>query len=269
LQSWLKKMPSDHTQSLPRRVNILGVPVSAIDLSSAVDFIGQCLVKGRGAYVCIRDAHGVVLSRRDLRLRQIHVEADLVTPDGVPIVWMLKWLTRERVGRVYGPDLMHAVFGAAGPLHLATHFFFGGASGVAEKLKRRSIERFPHLKIAGTLTPGFGSWGHEEALVYLDKIRTSGAQIVWVGLGTPKQEYWMAQAASALPGVILIGVGAAFDFHAGIVRQAPLWMQRSGTEWIFRLMCEPRRLWRRYLKTIPIFTTFALLQLIRSPFRGH
>jgi N-acetylglucosaminyldiphosphoundecaprenol N-acetyl-beta-D-mannosaminyltransferase len=184
----------------------------------------------------------------------------MVTPDGMAIVWLLRLMGHRNVQRVYGPDLMLA----ACERSLETgwkHFFYGGGPDVAQDLRRRLEERFPSLAIAGTYTPPFRPLTPDEDRAVIEQIRASGADIVWVGISTPKQERWMAEHVGKVGAPVLIGVGAAFDFLSGHKPQAPRWMQRSGLEWLFRLCTEPRRLWRRYAE-YPLFAALVAAQLL-------
>jgi N-acetylglucosaminyldiphosphoundecaprenol N-acetyl-beta-D-mannosaminyltransferase len=201
-------------------------------------------------------------SVRDATLRRIHAEAAMVTPDGMPLVWLAR-RAGYRADRVYGPDLMLAVCEAS--QHTGwRHFFYGGNEGVADLLVARLQARFPGLQVAGTYCPPFRPLSDDESDAVVEQISAASADIVWVGLSTPKQERWMAQHVSRLHGCVLIGVGAAFDFHAGLKKQAPRWIQRSGLEWLFRLATEPRRLWRRYLRNNPEFIWRVAGQVLRG-----
>lgn len=243
------------------RENILGIRVSALSLAGAVDiFAAWVEAAARPArYVCIRDAHGVVRGLGDPELRAIHNRADMVTSDGMPLVWILRRRGHAGATRVYGPDLMHAVM-ADPRLRARRHFFYGGLPGIPERLVEQLSRRFPGLAVAGTLSPPFGDPSPEEDAALVAQVNAARPDIVWVGLSTPKQERWMASHRERVDAAVLVGVGAAFDFHAGVKPQAPLWMQRNGLEWIFRLATEPRRLAGRYLKTVPTFALLALLQ---------
>lgn len=244
---------------LPERVNVLGIGVSAITIADALTLIDRWIATRVNRYVCVTGVHGVMESQRDPALRDIHNRAGLVAPDGMPLVW-LSWLAGHGyVERVYGPDLMLACCDASVSRGYR-HYFYGGAPGVPERLAARLRERFAGLKIAGTWSPPFGELSAAEEQAMIDRITLANPDIVWVGLSTPKQERWMARYAGRLHVPVLIGVGAAFDFHAGLKRQAPRWMQRSGLEWLFRLATEPRRLWRRYLINNPSFLWCLLLQ---------
>lgn len=234
------------------RVDVLGVQVSAITMQEAVDDIAGWIASGERRYVTVTGVHGVMESQRDPLLAAIHNRSGLTTPDGMPLVWACRRAGLRHVERVYGPDLMLAVL-ARGEREGWRSFFYGGAEGVAELLVERLRRRFPRLVVAGTHTPPFRALTEAEDDVVVEQVNASGADIVWVGLSTPKQERWMADHVGRLDAAALIGVGAAFDFHAGTLRQAPPWIQRSGLEWAYRLAREPRRLWRRYLRNNPAF----------------
>lgn len=232
--------------------SILGVEVSATNPSDAVATIDGWVTEGRSAYVCVTGVHGVMEAQRDPELKSIHNQAGLVVPDGMPMVWASHYAGHDTVARVYGPDLM---------VDLCSHgakrnwrmYYAGGAEGVAAELANVMENRFPGLATAGTFCPPFRPLTVEERRALVDDITRTKPDIVWVGLSTPKQERLMADLVRDLNGPTLIGVGAAFDFHTGRVRQAPVWMQRRGLEWAFRLKAEPRRLARRYLSIIPRF----------------
>jgi N-acetylglucosaminyldiphosphoundecaprenol N-acetyl-beta-D-mannosaminyltransferase len=244
-----------------RRANILGVGVNPVDIPSALSRISAWIAAGEAQYVCVTGVHGVIESRLDENVRRIHNDAGMVVPDGMPLVWLSRWQGYPQVDRVYGPDLMLA----ACEMSLDRgwrHFLYGGGPGVVERLAARLQSRFPGLQIVGTDKPPFRPLEAAEKREIIEAVRRSGAQIVWVGISTPKQELLMAELVEDLGGPVLIGVGAAFDFHAGLKRQAPRWMQRAGLEWLFRLCTEPRRLWRRYLRNNSYFLWLLLLQAL-------
>jgi N-acetylglucosaminyldiphosphoundecaprenol N-acetyl-beta-D-mannosaminyltransferase len=244
----------------PKRTNILGVGVSAIDMPLALAQLAQWIQEDSRHYVCVTGVHTVTESQRDKRLRQVINAAGMVTPDGMPLVWVSHWLGQKQVRRVYGPDLLLAACQQS--LQYGwSHYFYGGGEGTAEKLVTRLCSQFPGLKIAGFACPPFRAMTAEEDQAAVNRINASEADILWVGLGAPKQEYWMADHLGRINVPAMIGVGAAFDFHAGIKKQAPLWMQRSGLEWLFRLASEPRRLWKRYLINNPLFIWLIFLQM--------
>jgi N-acetylglucosaminyldiphosphoundecaprenol N-acetyl-beta-D-mannosaminyltransferase len=229
-------------------------------MAQAVGIIEGWVASANQQYVCVTGVHGIMESQDHPELRDIHNHAGLVTPDGMPLVWVSRVKGYSHVERVYGPDLMLACC-AAFVRKGYRHFFYGGAPGVPERLAARLRERFPELAVAGTWSPPFREPTPAEDQATIDRINAAKPAIVWVGLSTPKQERWMAGHVGRLSAPVLIGVGAAFDFHAGLKRQAPRIMQRAGLEWLFRMASEPRRLWRRYLRNNPRFVWSILLQL--------
>jgi N-acetylglucosaminyldiphosphoundecaprenol N-acetyl-beta-D-mannosaminyltransferase len=243
------------------RVNILGVGVSAISMPMALRTIEGWIARRDPHYICVTTVHGVMESQQDEDLRRIHNVAGLVTPDGMPLVWLSRLMGFRHVERVYGPDLMLSVCERSTELGYR-HFFYGGGPNVAEELAARLQSRFPGLKLAGTYAPPFRPLTPEEDQAVVERINAAQPDIVWVGISTPKQERWMAEHVGRLSAPVLAGVGAAFDFHAGVKRQAPRWVQKSGLEWCFRLLMEPRRLWRRYLINNPRFLWLILLQAL-------
>src|SRR3954453_12916534 len=215
-------------------INLLGVRVSAVNIPTAVTRIESAIATGQKGYICIRDVHGVVKCQKDPALKEIHSRAFLVTPDGMPLVWALKLSGHQEADRVYGPDLMLALFDQ-GQRHNVRHFLYGTTPKILERLKSGLIAKFPDANVVGVYSPPFRDLTQEEEDNVESLINASTAAIVWVGLSTPKQEFWMARMRHRLTPSMLIGVGAAFDFHAGIKRQAPKFIQRSGFEWAFRL----------------------------------
>jgi N-acetylglucosaminyldiphosphoundecaprenol N-acetyl-beta-D-mannosaminyltransferase len=241
--------------------NILGVGVSAINMEMALGTIEDWIESHEAHYVCVTGVHGVMESQRDAELRRIHNTAGMVTPDGMPLVWLSRLMGFSDVERVYGPDLMLAMCERSIERGYC-HFFYGGGHGVAEQLVARLQARFPGLQVAGICSPPFRPLTPAEDRSVVERINAVQPDIVWVGLSTPKQEHWMAAHVRRLSPTVLIGVGAAFDFHAGLKRQAPRWMQKNGLEWLFRLATEPRRLWRRYLINNSWFLWLMLLRVL-------
>jgi len=234
------------------RVDVLGVGISAIDPGDALGEITRWVRDGIQHYACVTGVHGVMESQRDPDLLRIHNESGLTTPDGMPMVWAARLAGALNVQRVYGPDLMLAVCERAAQRGWGC-YLYGSTVEVLDRLGTNLTDRFPGLRIVGAHSPPFRPSTTEEDDAVVREINESGAQIVWVGLSTPKQERWMAAQVGRLHAPAIVGVGAAFDIHAGNLRQAPKWMQRSGLEWFFRLALEPRRLWRRYAINIPRF----------------
>ncbi len=242
------------------RANVLGVGVSALNLDLAVSTISRALEQKRKGYICVTGVHGVSEAQAEPAFRDILNASFLNTPDGMPMVWMGRWQGFRDMGRVYGPDLMLRLCELSAGRGF-THFFYGGAPGVAEELKGRLEARFPGVRVVGTCSPPFRPLTVEEEAQLAERVSRLKPDLFWVGLSTPKQERFMAAHWQTLEATLFVGVGAAFDFHTGRVRQAPRWMQRSGLEWLFRLGCEPRRLWKRYLKNNPLFLFRAFCQL--------
>ncbi|NLF01847.1 MAG: WecB/TagA/CpsF family glycosyltransferase [Anaerolineales bacterium] len=195
----------------------------------------------------------------DARARRAVNGAGLVTPDGMPVVWLLKLAGFDRATRVYGPDVMDACC-KRGEMLGWRHYFYGGAEGVPERVAAIMGDRYPHLEVVGTYSPPFRALTASEDADVVVQINAARPHVVWVGLGSPKQDLWMAQHRDLLGAEVLVGVGAAFDFAAGTVKQAPRWLSRVGLEWAFRLVQEPRRLWRRYLIGNPRFVWNLALQ---------
>jgi N-acetylglucosaminyldiphosphoundecaprenol N-acetyl-beta-D-mannosaminyltransferase len=241
---------------------VLGVQVNAVTMAEAVERIQAWIEAGDRQYVCVCSVHGVMECRRSPELLRIFNAAGMVTPDGMPLVWLARLGGHRRTERVYGPDLLLAALGSLLPQG-RRHLFYGGSGGAADRLARLMTERFPGLLVAGAIEPPFAPLDElcsEETAV---AINAATPDVVWVGLSTPKQERWMARMRAGLAAPVLIGVGAAFDFHTGRVRQAPRFVRRAGLEWLFRLLVEPRRLWRRYAVVVPWFIFDAFLQKLR------
>jgi N-acetylglucosaminyldiphosphoundecaprenol N-acetyl-beta-D-mannosaminyltransferase len=243
----------------PTRFPVLDVGIHALDLPGAVFRLLAAATEGQRRVVCCCDAHSVLHARRDPTHRHILNHAWLATPDGIPLVWLGRRAGHPGIGRVYGPDLLQAVVAASGPTG-PRHFFYGGAPGVAAALATRMAANQPSLLVAGTQCPPHAP----AAELPLPDLAQHPTDILWVGLSTPKQEAFMARVAAAgLPFGVAVGVGAAFDFLTGRVRQAPPAVRRAGLEWLWRLAHEPRRLGRRYLVTVPTFAALVLTQAYR------
>ena len=242
------------------RFNVLGVGVSAIDMPATLRMIGAWIASGDRQYVCITGVNGIMVAQKDQGLRETYNAAGMVTPDGMPLVWIGRLIGRA-IDRVYGPDVLLAACEQSIAMGWR-HYFYGGSAGVPELLARKLQERYPGLHVVGTYSPPFRALTPDEEAEVLGRINDAGADIVWVGIGTPKQERWMGAMRSRLHAPVLVGIGAGFDFHAGLKRQAPRWMQRAGLEWFFRLLQEPTRLWHRYLVYNPLFLWGILLQAL-------
>lgn len=239
------------------KVSLLGISVNAIDLPGTLEQIAAGLAARRGGLVLLAPAHNLMAARREPALRDVFNAAALVVPDGMGTVWFLRGLGAH-AGRVYGPDLLRA----ACQRGLGTgwrHALLGGSPRVSQALVARLQADYPGLQIVAALSPPFGELGPAAEEQLLADLNASQADIVWVALGSPRQERWMAAVQPRLQASWLVGVGAAFDFLSGAKPQAPAWMQQAGLEWLFRLLSEPRRLWRRYAE-YPLFVCLALGQ---------
>jgi N-acetylglucosaminyldiphosphoundecaprenol N-acetyl-beta-D-mannosaminyltransferase len=214
-------------------------------------------------YICVTSVHGVIMAEDDPQMARILNQADVATPDGMPLVWALRSFGARDQQRVYGPTLMLELCRDAA-LHGHRIFLYGGREETLPLLCERLAKRFPALRIVGSCSPPFRPLTAEEETHVQALIRSADPDIIFVGISTPKQEKWMYEHRAVFPGMAMIGVGAAFDFHAGRTRQAPAWMQRSGLEWAFRLAAEPARLWRRYLLITPRFLPLWAWQKLRS-----
>jgi N-acetylglucosaminyldiphosphoundecaprenol N-acetyl-beta-D-mannosaminyltransferase len=238
---------------------ILGIKVSETSYASATDQIHLWARAGESIYVCIANVHVLMEAHDSSIYHRVLNEADLVTPDGMPLVWMLRLKGVRDQARVYGPTLMLHVLEMAEREGLPVGFY-GAQENTLARLRVRLRERFPALQVAYVCSPPFRALEAQEKAKIVAEIAASGARILFVGLGCPKQELWMAEHKGKIPAVML-GVGAAFDFHAGVIRQSPAWLQKLGLEWLFRLAQEPRRLWRRYLYNNPRFVFLAIADL--------
>lgn len=238
--------------TMVRHFKLAGVPISLLNMQMACEEVRRRCRTRQGGYCIFRDMNGVVAANDDPLLLRAHQNAVMVAPDGMPLVWLARLNGFNWVDRVYGPDFM-LEFCRISEHSGLRHYLYGSTATVVEKLAIELLRSFPGLVICGAYSPAMTPISGASHLDDVARIRASGADIVWVGLGTPKQELWMAANAPHLEHCMLMGVGAAFDFHAKVKRQAPRWMQRMGLEWSFRLLSEPRRLARRYLVGIPRF----------------
>lgn len=249
----------DHSDS--STVAVLGTRIDGTSYEAATEQVVDWAATRDSRYVCVANVHMVMVAFDNPPYRALINRADLVTPDGIPLVWMLRALGMKDQQRVYGPTLTLHICEAAAGMSIPIGFY-GGRPAVLDAMIQRLAARFPGLVVAYAYSPPFRPPTAGEDKAAIDAINRSGARILFVGLGCPKQEIWMAERQGKIEAVML-GVGAAFDIHAGVVRQAPPWLQRMGFEWLFRLVMEPRRLWRRYLKHNPRFIVLATGQLLR------
>src|ERR1700677_828547 len=253
---------NDHDLSLPC-ANVLGVRVSAIDLESAVDLSDQWIRSGRGhGYICATGVHGVMEARADSAVRRVLNRALMNVPDGMPMSWVGHLQGFRNMDRVFGPDLMMAMCRLSVKRGYR-NFLYGGKPGVAALLGETLQKKIPGLQVVGTYTPPFRNMTSMEENEFLTKVRESRPHILWVGLSTPKQERFMAQYVNYLGVPLIYGVGAAFDFHTGAIRDSSALVKRLGLQWLHRLIQDPRHLWKRYLRSNPAFLLHIALQLSR------
>jgi N-acetylglucosaminyldiphosphoundecaprenol N-acetyl-beta-D-mannosaminyltransferase len=250
--------------SPPPTAEVLGIPLAISDYEEVMDWMDAVIAGDERGYMTAAAVNLVMSAREQPETLAAVLGATLAVPDGMPLVWALRALGHARATRIYGPDLMARYCARAARADTPIYLYGGRHDEAArELLARRLRERFPGLPIVGSSAPPFRPLTAAEDEREVERINASGAAVVWVGTGQPKQELWMREMRSRLAPPLLVGVGAAFDFHAGLVKQAPGWMQRSGLEWSYRLSREPRRLWRRYARYNPRFVAAFTRQYAR------
>jgi N-acetylglucosaminyldiphosphoundecaprenol N-acetyl-beta-D-mannosaminyltransferase len=242
------------------RENILGVGLSPISMSQTLHTMKTWIENGKKHYICVTPVHSIMDCYQDESLKVIFNKSGLTTPDGMPLVWILRWKGHKNVDRVYGPSLMLEACEQFQPQGYR-HFFFGSTPEVQHKLISNLHARLPNLEIAGHYAPPYENQTPDDHERSIERINHAQPTILWVALGAPQQERWMAEHIGKITAPVMIGVGAAFDFISGHKKQAPPWMRRSGTEWLFRLVQEPNRLWPRY-RLYPRFVFLITLQLL-------
>jgi N-acetylglucosaminyldiphosphoundecaprenol N-acetyl-beta-D-mannosaminyltransferase len=247
---------------------VLGIPLALTTYAGVIDWMEHASAARTRGYVCVAATHTVVACQEDPELRAAVLGADFTVPDGQPLVWALRLIGHELPDRVYGPTLMDLACERAAVSGQRFYLYGGRNPGALAQLARTLRLRHPGLQIVGGHVPPFRPLTEEEETAVVADIERCRADVVWVGIGVPKQEKWMARMRPRLSAPVLVGVGAAFDFHAGLIPQAPDWMQRLGLEWVFRLIQEPRRLWRRYLRYNPRFVAGFVAQYARSRTRN-
>jgi N-acetylglucosaminyldiphosphoundecaprenol N-acetyl-beta-D-mannosaminyltransferase len=247
----------------PASVGVLGIPLALTDYERTLDWIDRMVASDTRGYVCVAAVHTVMESQEDAELRAAVLGSSLTVPDGQPLVWAMNALGHDLSSRVYGPDLMDRACARAARTGQRVYLYGGRNQGALVQLSLNLRRRHPGLSIVGGYSPPYRDLTEDERREIAREIDQAQADVVWVGIGVPKQEKWMAAMRPLLSAPVLIGVGAAFDFHAGLVPQAPAWMQTAGLEWAYRLAHEPRRLWRRYARHNPRFVAAFARQLVR------
>lgn len=251
-------------KALPLQIYpVLGVPLAATDYAGAVALTRAWAQEGGVYAVAAANTHVVALGRHEPDFGAALAQFDLIVPDGMPLIWAMNRRGAGLADRVYGPTLMLHALAQPG----VSHFLLGGSQELLDRLTARLREQFPGIEIAGSYSPPFGEWQEEENERIFEKIAASNARYIWVGLGCPKQERWIARHKASLPPGVYFAIGAAFAFHAGVVSQAPHWMQARGLEWVYRLATEPQRLWKRYAVYNTLFLWYGLTGAVSAAFR--
>jgi N-acetylglucosaminyldiphosphoundecaprenol N-acetyl-beta-D-mannosaminyltransferase len=259
--------PSLPSVDYPATVPVLGVPLALTDYERTMDWMDAMVDRRQRGYLVAAAVHCVMVAKEDPELREAVLNASLTVPDGQPLVWAMNALGHDIPSRVYGPELMGRYCERAAVSGTRMFLYGGRNQGALVQLALNLRRRYPGIRIVGGYSPPYHELDEGERSAIVAEINRSRADMVWVGIGVPKQEKWMAQMRDRLDAPVLAGVGAAFDFHAGLVPQAPSWMQEVGLEWAYRLAHEPRRLWRRYVRYNPRFVAGFARQWARSRLR--
>jgi N-acetylglucosaminyldiphosphoundecaprenol N-acetyl-beta-D-mannosaminyltransferase len=247
----------------PREVTVLGVPLALTDYDDTMEWMDATIAHGETGYICVAATHTIMVCNEDPELREAVLNSSLTVPDGQPLVWAMNALGGNLTDRVYGPDLMARYCERAAANGTRMYLYGGRNQGALVQLALNLRQRFPGVKIVGGYSPPFRELTEEEEDAIVAEMNGCKPDVIWVGVGAPKQEKWMAAMRDRLDAPVLVGVGAAFDFHAGLVPQAPEWMQSAGLEWLFRMAQEPRRLAPRYVRYNPLFVLGFARQYLR------
>jgi N-acetylglucosaminyldiphosphoundecaprenol N-acetyl-beta-D-mannosaminyltransferase len=269
IQAALPELGADIVSTAQPRANVLGIQIDPLDMTAAVSRIASALAARRKGYICVAGVHGIMEAQRDPEVRKAYAEALMTVPDGMPTVWVGRWQGFKRMQRVTGPDLMLEIF-RRGQFADYSHFFYGGKPGIADELSTILSRRFPMARIVGTYTPPFRELTGAEERSLISTVRSLRPSIIWVGISTPRQEMFMRKYLPLLDTSLMFGVGAAFDFHTGRIKDCADWIKRAGLQWLHRLIQDPRHLMWRYLRNNPEFIWRIALQLaaLDSPASG-
>lgn len=248
-----------------KKFSLLNVRISAIDLSDACLFVEECVSGKEKKYVCVCPVGTIMECKKNEKVLNSVNCADMVTPDGVPVVWLGRLFGHKNIGRVYGPELMDSICGVSEKKGFK-NYFYGSTPEVLKKLEKELLRKYPELIISGSYSPPFRRLTEEEDDLIIETVNKCDPDIIWVGLGSPKQDLWMYEHRQRINASMMLGVGAAFDFLAKAKPQAPSWLRNSGFEWLFRLATEPKRLWRRYLINNSLFIYYLGLELFVKVF---
>jgi len=243
--------------------HVLGVDVDILNMQDTLTHLHTLIRDHRKGYICVTGVHGIMEAQRDSQLLEVYAGSEMTVPDGMPLVWVGRTQGHAAMQRVTGPDLMLEIFRRDEFAH-ATHFFYGGAEGIAQDLRKKLIQRFPWAKIVGTYTPPFRDLSLSEQEQFAATISELKPDIIWVGISCPRQEIFMSRMLPLLETKLMFGVGAAFDYHTGHIKDSPEWVKKSGLQWLHRLVQDPKRLWRRYLRNNPAFIGKIALQILKT-----
>jgi N-acetylglucosaminyldiphosphoundecaprenol N-acetyl-beta-D-mannosaminyltransferase len=255
-----QRLDAEIASTTQPRANVLGIQVDPLDMTSAVTRIAAALAARRKGYICVAGVHGIMEAQRDPEVQKVYADAFMTVPDGMPTVWVGRWQGFKQMQRVAGPDLMLEIF-QRGQFADYSHFFYGGKPGIAEELSTNLSRRFPQARIVGAYTPPFRDLTRAEERSLISMIRSLKPSIIWVGISTPRQEMFMRKYLPLLDTSLMFGVGAAFDFHTGRIKDCADWVKRAGLQWLHRLMQDPRHLLWRYLRNNPEFIWRIAVQL--------
>jgi N-acetylglucosaminyldiphosphoundecaprenol N-acetyl-beta-D-mannosaminyltransferase len=267
VRSGLLAGPAASAALAHEHADVLGMKISAIDVERALDLAIDSIERGVAGYICFAGVHGVMEAQRDPELLRIFNRATIVAPDGMPMTWVGRLQGYHHMDRVFGPDFLIEMCRISVDRGYR-NFLYGGKPGVAEMLRGNLQRRFPGLQISGTYTPPFRALNPDEVVELVAQIKQTKPHILWIGLSTPKQEHFMAQFTGRLEVPLMAGVGAAFDYHTGAIRDCSNWIKRAGLQWLHRLAQDPRRLWKRYLINNPAFLWQIVLQLAGARLRS-
>ncbi len=251
-----------------REFYVLDIKINELTLCRTIEIMDNWIINNKKDYIVLTGAHGIIEMQKDKELKRINNEAGLVTPDGMPEVWLGKLKGFSKIEKVYAPEIMQSCFKISAERGYK-HFFYGGKEGVADKLEGVVNKEYPGIKVVGTYCPPFRPLTFEEKSSVIAQINDSGADVVWCGLGCPKQEKWMYEFRPLVNAAVLIGVGAGFDFLSGEKPLAPYWVTRSGFEWLYRIFGDPKRLSKRYFEIVPKFIYYNLVELLRGDFFNY
>ncbi|WP_053367822.1 WecB/TagA/CpsF family glycosyltransferase [Bacillus sp. FJAT-27245] len=251
-----------------KRIKILGSAINATNMENVISLIDNQIQQKITDYICVSNVHTVITGYREQEFRKITNNSYLTIPDGMPLSIVGKLQGNQEIERCTGPDLMAEMF-----LHSKnksyTHFFYGNTKENLSILREKLLTKYPHLKIVGMYSPPFRDLDEREEQDIINLINKISPDIIWVGLGAPKQEIWMWNNKSKLQGTLMIGVGAAFNFHADIIKRAPEWMRNLSLEWFYRLLKEPKRLFKRYATTNFLFIYLLAKEVINKRLPGN